>query len=128
MIMCGIAGLLSLNCNEKICEKMLKTLAHRGPDGQGIYSEEDCCLLHARLAIIDPEGGKQPMELIWQGKRYVLVYNGELYNTGELRSDLEKLGHNFDGHSDTEVILHGYAQWKEGCLDRFNGIFAFAVW
>ena len=83
--------------------------------------------MHARLAIIDPEGGAQPMILDWAGERYVLVYNGELYNTEQVRRELINEGHVFAGHSDTEVVLHAYAQWSEACLDRFNGIFAFAV-
>ena len=107
---------------------MLSTMHRRGPDGNGIYRRGDCTLLHARLAIIDPEGGRQPMELEFGGRHYCIVYNGELYNTPELRHQLEKLGHRFLGHSDTEVVLHSYAQWKEDCVHRFNGIFAFAVW
>ena len=107
---------------------MLATMKRRGPDDRGIYEKGDCCLLHSRLAIIDPAGGRQPMVLDWAGERYVLVYNGELYNTRELRKELEGLGHVFQGHSDTEVLLHAYVAYGEGCLDRLNGIFAFAVW
>ena len=103
-------------------------MTRRGPDGQGIYQKEECTLLHSRLAVIDPAGGKQPMILDWQAERYVLVYNGELYNTAELRQELEQLGHHFCGHSDTEVLLHCYAQWGPDCLNRLNGIYAFAVW
>ena len=103
-------------------------MAPRGPDGRGTYRVEDCTLLHTRLAIIDPEGGKQPMDLTWGQERYTITYNGELYNTGELRRELEGLGHVFTGHSDTEVLLHGFAQWGEAVLDKLNGIFAFAVW
>lgn len=128
MRMCGIAGMISLQTNVEIQEKMLGTMYRRGPDAGGAYQDEDCTLLHRRLAIIDPAGGAQPMRLEFQGEEYVLVYNGELYNTEELRRELLKLGHCFEGHSDTEVVLHSYAQWKEGCVDRFNGIFAFAVW
>ena len=126
--MCGIAGMISLETNENTIQKMLQTMTRRGPDGGGIYRNEDCTLLHRRLAVIDPEGGKQPMELQWNGEEYVLVYNGELYNTEELRQELLKTGHHFGGHSDTEVVLHSYAQWGEACVDRFNGIFAFGVW
>ena len=68
------------------------------------------------------------MSCTLDGETYVLVYNGELYNTYELRRELESLGHSFQSHSDTEVVLHAYIQWGEGCIDRFNGIFAFAVW
>ena len=103
-------------------------MQRRGPDGRGRYAQPGCTLLHSRLAIIDPAGGSQPMTLDWGQEAYVLVYNGELYNSEEIRSELLKLGHRFSGHSDTEVVLHAYAQWKEGCLERFNGIYAFAVW
>lgn len=126
--MCGIAGMIDLKSDEGICQKILDTMRHRGPDGQGIYRDHTCTLVHARLSVVDPEGGQQPMVLDWGGERYILIYNGELYNTGEVRGELEKLGHVFHTHSDTEVILHAYAQWEYGCLDRFNGIFAFAVW
>jgi asparagine synthase (glutamine-hydrolysing) len=107
---------------------MLATMHRRGPDSNGIYREENIVLLHARLAVIDPAGGRQPMELNWGNEKYILVYNGELYNTEELRQELCGLGHDFRGHSDTEVVLHSYAQWGENCVKKFNGIFAFAVW
>ena len=126
--MCGIAGALGVRPEEKAVEGLLATMHRRGPDDRGVYWGEDCCLLHARLAIIDPKGGKQPMKCSWRGETYVLVYNGELYNTEQLRRELEGLDHRFEGHSDTEVVLHAYLQWGEGCVDRFNGIFAFAVW
>ena len=128
IIMCAIAGMIGLTAEESTTRKMLATMHRRGPDGNGIYQEEDVTLLHARLAIIDPEGGKQPMELSWAGETYILVYNGELYNTEELRHDLTAAGHRFRGHSDTEVVLHAYAQYGSDCVNRFNGIFAFAVW
>ena len=85
--MCAIAGMLSLRTDDEIREKMLKTMERRGPDDRGVYESEGCCLLHARLAIIDPQGGVQPMELKWNQEKYVLVYNGELYNTSELREE-----------------------------------------
>ena len=126
--MCAIAGLIGLKAEDAVVHKMLATMERRGPDAKGIHRSPGCTLLHARLAIIDPEGGKQPMSLSWKGEYYTLVYNGELYNTGELRRELERLGHGFLGHSDTEVVLHSYAQWGKECLERFNGIFAFGVW
>ena len=126
--MCAIAGILGLPVRVETIRKMLRTMARRGPDGDGVYTGQNCVLLHTRLAIIDPAGGAQPMTLEWAGERYILVYNGELYNTDELRRELEKQGHNFDGHSDTEVVLHAYAQWGKECVERFNGIFAMAVW
>ena len=125
MLMCGIAGMISLKTNDVTNKKMLRTMDRRGPDAGGIYQDEDCTLLHRRLSIIDLAGGAQPMSL---DNEYVLIYNGELYNTEELRRELLQLGHSFRGHSDTEVLLHSYAQWGEGCVDRLNGIFAFAVW
>ena len=126
--MCAIAGMIHQKTDEEICGKILKTMVRRGPDDCGVYRDEECTLLHARLTIIDPEGGAQPMELDWAGEHFVLVYNGELYNTREIRRELEKTGHIFSGHSDTEVVLHAYCQWGENCLQYLNGIFAFAVW
>ena len=124
--MCAIAGILGLCVGDT--ETILATMARRGPDARGVCREPGCTLLHARLTVIDPEGGKQPMSLDQAGETYTIVYNGELYNTEEIRRELYQLGHRFLGHSDTEVLLHAYAQWGEGCLPRLNGIFAFAVW
>ncbi len=126
--MCGIAGMVGLPYDENILHKMLGTMLHRGPDDTGIARKQGCAMLHSRLAIVDIAGGKQPMELCCAGECYTLVYNGELYNTEELRQELVSLGHSFQTHSDTEVVLHAYAQWKEKCLSRFNGIFGFGVW
>ncbi len=126
--MCAIAGILDLEARPQTLEAMARTMRRRGPDAFGSFVREGITLLHARLAVVDPEGGRQPMELNWAGERYTLVYNGELYNTQELRRELQKLGHEFTGHSDTEVVLHAWAQWGREALDRFNGIFAFAVW
>ena len=126
--MCAIAGILSLEARRETLDKMLETMARRGPDDRGYWQTDGCSLLHSRLAIIDPEGGRQPMALNFGGESYVLIYNGELYNTQELRRELEQAGHSFAGHSDTEVLLHAYAQWGEDCVNRCNGIFAFAVW
>ncbi len=126
--MCAIAGILGLPFDSQILDTLLCTMLHRGPDATGSYMERECCLLHSRLSIIDPEGGAQPMCLRWAGEEYVITYNGELYNTQELKDNLVNLGHEFVTHSDTEVVLHAYAQWKEGCVERFNGIFAFGVW
>ena len=126
--MCGIAGMVGVQNDDVIRRGMLNTMKHRGPDGEGIYTKKQCALLHARLSVIDPKGGSQPMVLDWAGERYILVYNGELYNTQEIRKELESCGHTFQTSSDTEVVLHAYVQWKEGCVHRFNGIFALAVW
>lgn len=126
--MCGIAGLVGLAYNESTIDNMLSTLSRRGPDENGVHIFEEGCLLHSRLTVIDPDGGKQPMRLEWNNDTYTIVYNGELYNTNELRCLLEKIGHKFHGHSDTEVVLHAYAQWSDTCVDKFNGIFSFAIW
>ena len=126
--MCGIAGVIGPKMTETERSRIIKTMRHRGPDGDGCYAYENVHLLHTRLAIIDPQRGAQPMALEWAGERYVIVYNGELYNTAELRCELTALGHRFDTNSDTEVLLHAYAQWQEQALNRLNGIFAFAVW
>ena len=126
--MCGIAGMVGLEAPEKVLDEMLHSMHRRGPDGKGVFRCGEATLLHSRLAVIDLDGGDQPMTVTWQGKTYTLVYNGELYNSVELRQDLEKLGHRFLGHSDTEVVLHAFAQYGETCLEKFNGIFAFAVW
>ena len=126
--MCAIAGIIGLKTDESIRKSMLDTMRRRGPDAQGTYVHEEATLLHARLAIIDLEGGKQPMELDWAGEHYVLSYNGELYNTDTLRKELTARGHDFKGYSDTEVVLHAYAEYGAACLDKLNGIFAFGVW
>lgn len=126
--MCAIAGLIGVSYDERILCAMRSTMERRGPDQQGSYLAPGLALLHARLAVVDPVGGRQPMELEWGGQKLVLVYNGELYNTPELRRELEALGHGFRTHSDTEVLLHSYAQWGQDCVDRLNGIFAFGIW
>lgn len=125
--MCAIAGILDLPVNEQILDILLKTMRRRGPDGKGYYLSPGAALLHTRLSIVDPAGGAQPMILDHGRERYIISYNGELYNSDELRSQLLTLGHHFDSHSDTEVVLHAYAQWQEHALERMNGIFAFAI-
>ena len=130
--MCGIAGQIDFqgSCQEQlpVYQAMQAALRRRGPDQQGLYVTSQAALIHTRLCVVDLVHGKQPMILKQGGRELALVYNGELYNTPELRQELEALGHTFSGHSDTEVLLHAYAQWGEGCVERFNGIFAFAVW
>ena len=126
--MCAIAGFVGLSGTKQTIDNMFATMVRRGPDGTGIYTDDDCTLLHARLAVIDPAGGAQPMECVCGGMRYDIVYNGELYNTAQLRQELELLGHQFVSHSDTEVVLRSFIQWGQSCVEKFNGIFAFAVW
>lgn len=126
--MCAIAGIIGLTHNEEIIHRMLSTMKNRGPDGEGSSQNGNAVLLHSRLAIIDPDGGKQPMELSWGGETYTIVYNGELYNTEEIRAELITSGHSFSGHSDTEVVLHAYAQWAERSLQKMNGIYGIGIW
>lgn len=127
--MCAIAGILGKREESPlVIGEMLQTMVRRGPDQQDVLQLPGAVLLHARLAVIDPAGGKQPMSLFRNNIHYHLVYNGELYNTPELRDRLQKEGHTFLGHSDTEVLLHAYAQWGADCLAHLNGIYAFAVW
>lgn len=130
--MCGIAGLLAKGLpRNDLVSVMLNCMAHRGPDGSGVVgywvSEATSISLgHRRLAILDlSEAGAQPMTD--QSGRFVITYNGEIYNYLEVRAELEAMGAQFRSHSDTEVILEAYKRWGELCLDRFNGMFAFAV-
>lgn len=125
--MCAIAGVLDLPMPDGSVESMLATMRRRGPDGRGVYRNGNRSMLHSRLAIIDPDTGTQPMILDREGERYILIYNGELYNTVEINQKLTAKGHKFLGHSDTEVVLHAYAEWGEDCLHLLNGIFSFAV-
>lgn len=124
--MCGIAGMVGLPA--LALEEMLASMSRRGADDRGLFQDQQTVLLHARLTVIDAEGGRQPMELSWAGEEYCLIYTGELYNTEELRAQLLARGHCFQGRSDTEVLLHAYAEFGADCVHRFNGIFAFAVW
>lgn len=130
--MCAIAGAINqsdLFLNDpRIAVTIRNCLKHRGPDQDGIYIKDDVVLIHTRLAIIDVENGTQPMIAEHGGEEYVIVYNGELYNTDEIRSELIKLGHSFKTHSDTEVVLKAFIEWREDALKRFNGIFGFAIW
>lgn len=130
--MCGITGWIDWQKNltnfSDIVERMTETMSDRGPDASGTWISSHCALGHRRLSVIDPENGAQPMLRTVEDQTYALVYNGELYNTLELRKELESRGHRFYTHCDTEVLLVAYIEWKEACVDRFNGIFAFAVW
>jgi len=130
--MCGIAGLFDiqqdLTQNLRVLSDMSKTLVKRGPDENGIFIDHNMALLHRRLVVIDKENGKQPMVCGIKGEKYVIAYNGELYNTQELRETLINRGYTFKGRSDTEVVLKTYIEFGEKCADMFNGIFAFAVY
>ena len=126
--MCGIAGILredvDLREREQLLCQMSDSLRSRGPDDSGRYLEPGAALLHRRLAIIDPAGGRQPMRF----GDLVIAYNGEIYNTAQVRHLLESAGYSFETTCDTEVVLKAYHKWKAGCLEKLNGIFAFAVY
>lgn len=128
--MCGIAGVLNLDHGPVapvVVRRMTDALAHRGPDGEGMFVEHAVGLGHRRLAIIDlSPAGHQPM--MTADGNYVLTYNGEVFNFQELQVELVALGHQFHSRTDSEVVLHAYAEWGPACVDRFNGMFAFAVW
>ena len=125
--MCGIAGLISpARADAAALAPMLARIAHRGPDGQGTFVEGPAALGHCRLAIIDLQGGAQP--LYSEDKNFVVVFNGEIYNYRELTAELTALGHTFTTRTDTEVLLHGWEQWGRELLPRLRGMFAFALW
>ena len=128
--MCGIAGILRFDgapIDSSALKTMTDVIAHRGPDGDGRYISGSIGLGHRRLAIIDTSSaGKQPMSnengSVW------ITYNGEIYNYQDLRRELQVCGHQFNSNTDTEVIIHAYEEWGVACLQRFNGMFAFALW
>ncbi|MDR9792599.1 asparagine synthase (glutamine-hydrolyzing) [Aeribacillus sp. FSL K6-8210] len=130
--MCGIAGWVnfqqSLFQNTEIMEDMIDTLSKRGPDDTNIWGKKHVLFGHKRLVVIDPECGRQPMTKQKEDNSYTICYNGELYNTEDIRKELLKKGYTFRGHSDTEVLLASYMEWKEECVHHLNGIYAFAVW
>lgn len=126
--MCGIAGILSdsidLRSEKECIFKISRSLRMRGPDAKGEYVTRDAALIHRRLAVIDVENGSQPMRF---GK-YVIVYNGELYNTAEVRRELEAHGYEFETDCDTEVVLKAFHMWRERSAEKFNGIFAYGIY
>ncbi|MBT5716707.1 MAG: asparagine synthase (glutamine-hydrolyzing), partial [Opitutae bacterium] len=131
--MCGIVGYfdyqrLGFQLSSEKFNPMIDSLSHRGPDGRGSYQEPGIGLGHRRLAILDVDGDRagQPMGL--EKREVWLTFNGEIYNYRELKKELKSLGHNFHTTSDTEVLLHSYLEWGVECLEKLNGIFAFAIW
>ncbi len=130
--MCGIVGWISyseqLSNEAEILKAMSEQLVHRGPDAAGFWFSEQAALGHRRLVVVDPEGGKQPMVATNDIGNYAMVYNGELYNTEDIRQVLISKGYLFEGWSDTEVLLKAYIEWGEKCVQKLNGIFAFAIW
>jgi asparagine synthase (glutamine-hydrolysing) len=125
--MCGLAGVVDLERppDRAATERMLDELAHRGPDGRGVFAADGVCLGHLRLAILDlSDAGLQPM----QDGELQLLHNGEIYNYIELRDELRAHGHRFSTGTDSEVILAAYREWGEDCVERFNGMWAFVIW
>lgn len=130
--MCGITGWVDykkdLRNESEILSAMAETLAKRGPDDTNVWTALHAGFGHKRLVVVDPLNGIQPMTKEKQGFHYTICYNGELYNTEDIRKELLIKGYSFQGHSDTEVLLTSYIEWGEDCLQYLNGIFAFAVW
>jgi asparagine synthase (glutamine-hydrolysing) len=128
--MCGIAGVYNLRGEAVptgLLKRMTEVIAHRGPDGEGHYTDGPIGLGHRRLAVIDlSAAGRQPMAN--ETGDVIVVYNGEVYNFQQLRTELEALGHRFHSATDSEVVVHAYEAWGESCVDHFNGMFAFALW
>jgi asparagine synthase (glutamine-hydrolysing) len=129
---CGICGFVG-RADKPLIESMTALLAHRGPDGEGVklFEPDDggapAALGHRRLSILDTsQRGSQPMA--YAADRYWITYNGELYNFRELKAELERLGHEFRTHTDTEVVLTAYEAWGPLCVERFNGMFGLAIW
>jgi asparagine synthase (glutamine-hydrolysing) len=126
--LCGIAGFTHLGRkpDASLIRQATNSLIHRGPDQQGTYQTESVSLGAVRLKIIDLEHGQQPMHS--DDGDVTLVFNGEIYNHAELRTELESLGHRFDSHCDTEVVLRGFLEWDTRCFQKLRGMFAFALW
>lgn len=130
--MCGITGWIDweedLTGKRPIIENMTERLNPRGPDTSGYWFSQRAAIGHRRLIVVDPEGGKQPMVKRVGANEYVLTYNGELYNTEDIRQELLKQGHVLSSYSDTEVVLVSYLEWGPACVEKFNGIYAFGIW
>ena len=128
--MCGITGIFDTKAKRSIDQALLARMNdsqhHRGPDQDGLHIEDGVGLGHRRLSIIDLSSGKQP--LYNEDETVVVVYNGEIYNFQELAQELQAAGHTFRTRCDTEVIVHAWEQWGTACVERFRGMFAFAVW
>src|SRR5581483_9783833 len=128
--MCGIAGIVAIERLDPDADAravaMRDVITHRGPDEAGLRMDERAALAHRRLSIVDVSAGQQPLSnedgTIW------VTYNGEIYNHRDIRTVLERHGHRYRTHSDTETIVHAYEEWGDDCMTRFRGMFAFAVW
>ena len=122
---CGVVGIDSKDAAEGIIRRMMAAMVHRGPDEEGILLASPVAVGMRRLSIVDLPGGSQP---VWnETETLAIVYNGEIYNFRELRAELEALGHRFRTRSDTEVVVHAYESWGDRCIERLNGMFAFAL-
>ena len=134
--MCSIAGMINLkknylnykSYNTLIVRDMAESMRHRGPDSWGEWVGEHAAFSHSRLAVIDPLGGKQPMSRTVDGYEFVITYNGELYNSAELKKKLSDFGYIFSTTSDTEILLYAYIHYGEKCAEKLNGIYAFCIW
>ena len=128
--MCGIVGLYyrqpGQSADKSTLERMCKAIVHRGPDDEGLHLDGHLAMGMRRLAVIDLESGRQP--IYNEDGSIVVVFNGEIYNYRELRSELESLGHKFATNSDTEVLVHGYETWGTQLPQHLNGMFAFSLW
>ena len=128
--MCGIAGIFHVESSKPVdperVRRMTDAIAHRGPDGSGVWTAPGIGLGHRRLSIIDLGGGAQPM--LTEDENLAVSFNGEIYNFLELRKELEASGYAFRTNSDTEVILHGWRQWGVGMVERLHGMFVFALY
>lgn len=134
--MCSIAGMINFkknylnykSYNTLVVRDMADSMRHRGPDSSGEWVGEHAAFAHTRLAVIDPEGGKQPMIRSMDGYEFAITYNGELYNADDLKRELESCGYRFLTDCDTEVLLYAYVHWGEKCAEKLNGIYAFCIW
>src|SRR5450755_1312805 len=129
-MMCGIAGFIDMECGREkaanLIDRMCKVIRHRGPDDQGVWVDEGVALGMRRLAIIDVNGGHQPV--FNEDQSILVVFNGEIYNYRELQKELQERGHHFRTHSDTETIVHAYEEYGDDCVNHLRGMFTFALW
>ena len=125
--MCGIAGYISSRgIDRQVLKTMTDRLLHRGPDGEGFFSDRTCGLGHRRLSILDFDTGDQP--IYNENRNIVVVSDGKIYNFQELREELQASGHQFTTKSDTEVLVHGYEEWGTSLTGKLRGMYAFALW
>ena len=128
--MCSICASIDFKNtpNNTLTEQMSFTMQHRGPDASGSFNSPGVCLAHNRLAVIDPKNGSQPMQITYREKLYSIAYNGELYNTNDIKKELKEYGIEFKTNCDTEVVLYSYIIFGTDCVSHLNGIFAFVIY